>query len=126
MRTFRYAAWGLAALALSLAFAGCRGSWDSEWVNARIENQSGQTVQQLEVDYPSASFGADSIAAGSAMQYKFQIRGSGPIKIEYTLGNGRKARASGPKLSDGQHGTVTILLLPEGKTQFEANLKPAS
>lgn len=124
MKTFRCGLWATATLALVLV--GCRGKWDSEWVNVRVENQSGEAVRQVEVDYPSASFGADSIAAGSALQYKFQISGRGPIKMEYTLGNGRSTHASGPELSDGQHGTVTIRLLPEGKTVFEANLKSAS
>lgn len=126
LKMFRFAAWSAGAL-IPFCFAlGCHGSWDSEWVNARIDNQSGEKVRLLEVDYPSASFGADSIAAGSALQYKFQIRGTGPIKIEYSLENGKKVHSSGPKLEDGEHGTITIRLLPASKTEFEANLKPAS
>jgi hypothetical protein len=126
LKIFRSGVWAIALLAYSVLLAGCHGSWDSEWVSARVDNQSGETVRLLEVDYPSASFGADSIAAGSAMQYRFQIRGTGPIKVEYFLGNGHKAQASGPKVAEGQHGTLMIRLLPEGKTEFEASLKPAS
>ncbi len=123
---FRCCGWSIAIFALSLGFAGCRRPWLGQWVNAKVENQTGEAVRQVEVDYPSASFGADSIGAGSALQYKFQISGTGSIKIEYSLGNGRQAHAKGPALSEGQRGTVTIRLLPEGKTQFEADLKPAS
>ena len=122
----RYCGLAIAVLTLSLGFAGCKHSWNGQWVNARVENQSGETVRQVEVDYPSASFGADSIASGSVLQYKFQISGTGPIKIEFALGNGRSIQAGGPQLSDGQNGTITIRLLPQGKTEFAANLRPAS
>lgn len=126
MRIFRYRVWPIVILACTALLAGCHGSWNSEWVNVRVQNQSGETVRLLEVDYPSASFGADSIAAGSTMQYRFQINGAGPIKLEYSLGNGKKVHASGPKLEEGQHGTIMIRLLPQGKTEFEASLKSAS
>lgn len=115
--------WRVACAFLLLAvLSGCR----SAWVNARIENQSGEIIHQLEVDYPSASFGADSLAAGATMQYRFQIRGNGPITLQYTSGNGRAVRANGPAVSDGQRGELTIRLLPVGKAVFETNLKPAS
>ena len=115
--------WRVASAFLLLAvLSGCR----SAWVCTRIENQSGETIHQLEVDYPSASFGADSLAAGATMQYRFQIRGNGPITLQYTFGNGQAARAKGPVLSDGQHGGLTIRLQPQGKAVFDTNLKPAS
>ena len=111
-----------AATAVLLAFTGCR----SEWVNARIQNQSGEVIHQLEVDYPSASFGANSLTPGATMQYRFQIQGSGPVKVEYSFGNGKTAHAQGPNLFDHQQGSLAIRLLPQGKTEFEANLQPAS
>ena len=111
-----------AAFTLPLATIGCKNAW----INARVENQSGETIHQLEVDYPSASFGADSLAPGATMLYKLQVRGNGPIKVEYTIGNGHIAHAKGPNLSDGQQGRLTIHLLPQGKTEFEAKVEPAS
>jgi acyl-[acyl carrier protein]--UDP-N-acetylglucosamine O-acyltransferase len=50
----------------------------------QIENQTGQPIHELEVDYPTASFGTNTLAPGAAMHYRFQIRGSGPVKVEYT------------------------------------------
>jgi hypothetical protein len=105
-----------------LSTSGCK----SEWVNASIENRSGETVRQLEIDYPSASFGTDSLAPGATMRYRFQIRGSGPMELVYSFGNGKSVRSRGPMLFEHQQGRLTIHLLPQGKTEFETDLRPAS
>ena len=63
-----------------LAAAACH----SYHVDTTVENRTGAAIQLLEVDYPSASFGADHIASGAIYHYRFQIRGSGPLKITYT------------------------------------------
>jgi hypothetical protein len=110
------------ALAGMLSAASCK----SYWVDARIENQTGQQIQELEVDYPSASFGTNALASGAAMHYRFQIRGSGPLKVEYTSGNGKTAQAQGLTLTEHQQGELTIRLLPGGKVDFLPNLQPAS
>jgi hypothetical protein len=115
----------LAAIALGavlLPLAACR----SYWINASIENQSGQLIRELEVDYPSASFGADSLAPGATMHYRFQIRGSGPLHVQYSIPGGSSAHADGLSLKERQHGQVTIRLLPQGKVQFLPALQPAS
>lgn len=115
----------LAVLALGavlLPLAACK----SDWVNASIENQSGQPIRELEIDYPSASFGADSLAPGATMHYRFQIRGSGPLHVQYSIPGGKSAHADGPNLKEHQHGQVTIRLLPLGKVQFLPALQPAS
>jgi hypothetical protein len=107
---------------LMLAICGCK----SYWVDATIENQTGQLVHQLEVDYPTASFGANSLAPGSAMHYRFQIRGSGPVKVEYTSADGKTSHGTGLTLAEHQHGQLTIRLLPQGKVDFLPKLQPAS
>ena len=53
-------------------------------IDTTIENRTGAAIQLLEVDYPSASFGADRSPSGAVFHYRFQIRGSGPLKITYT------------------------------------------
>ena len=110
------------AFAGMLSAAGCK----SYWVDARIENQTGQPIHELEVDYPSASFGANTVAPGATMHYRFQIRGSGPLKVEYTSGDGKTAQAQGLTLTEHQQGELTIRLLPRGKVDFLPNLQPAS
>jgi hypothetical protein len=105
-----------------LSAVGCK----SYWVDARIENQSGQTIHELEVDYPSASFGTNTLTPGAEMHYRFQIRGSGPLKVEYTSGEGKISHGQGLTLSERQQGELTIRLLPQGKVDFLPKLQPAS
>ena len=51
-------------LVSALAWAsGCH----SYHVDVTVENRTGGAIQLLEVDYPSASFGADSLAAGAGL-----------------------------------------------------------
>ncbi|WP_263354510.1 hypothetical protein [Acidicapsa acidisoli] len=108
--------------AFALIASGCR----SYWIDANIENQTGQPIHELEVDYPSASFGTNTLASGAAMHYRFQTRGSGPVKVEYTSGDGRTTHAQGTTLAEHQEGQLTIRLLPLGKVEFVPKLQPAS
>ena len=109
-------------LAALLACVGCK----SYWVEANIENQTGQPIHELEVTYPTASFGTNTLAPGAAMHYRFQIRGSGPVQVQYTLGNGTSAHTQGLTLTEHQQGQLTVRLLPQGKAEFLPRLQPAS
>ena len=113
-----------AALAcfLLLLASGCK----SYWIDATVENQTGQAIRELEVAYPTASFGSNGLAPGATMHYRFQIRGQGPVKVEYTAPDGKTARAQGLTLAEHQQGRLTIRLLPQGKVEFLPNLQPAS
>ena len=93
-------------------------------IDATIENHTGAEIKLLEVDYPSASFGVDRLAAGALFHYRFQIRGSGPIKVDYTAQNSHQVQATGPKLVEHQQGHLDIVLLPEGKCQFLPQFTP--
>jgi hypothetical protein len=95
-------------------------------VDATVENRTGADIQLLEVDYPSASFGADRIASGAAYHYRFQIRGSGPLKISYTGPDEKLVQIAGPTLVERQQGQLKIVLLPASKVQFVPQLTPAS
>ena len=110
---------------LALSCVSCK-DWHGEWVVTTVENQTGQPVRQLEVDYPSASFGANSLAPGASMHYRFQILGSGPVKVDYTTGDGKSSHSQGLTLVEHQHGTLSVRLLPMGKVEFVPNLQPAS
>jgi hypothetical protein len=110
------------AAAIVLTASGCK----SYWVDASIENQTGQSIHELEVDYPSASFGTNSLAPGASMHYRFQIRGSGPVKVEYSLPDGKTAHAQALTLTEREQGQLTIRLLPLGKIDVVPQLQPAS
>jgi hypothetical protein len=108
-----------------LTNTGCK-SYRSNWIDAEVENQTGKTIHELEVDYPSASFGINTLAPGGSMHYRFQIRGSGPIKVAYTFEEGKTAHAQGLNLAEEEHGHLTIRLAPQGEVDFVPNLVPGS
>lgn len=119
--TFRHIALRLIAAALPLlALAACR----SPHVEMSVENRTGAPIRLLEVDYPSASFGADTLAAGATMHYRIQVSGSGPLKVQYTAANGHQPQITGPNLAERQQGKCAIVLLPDGKAEFHPELSP--
>jgi len=107
---------------LSMAVAaGCH----SYHVDTIVENRTGEPIQLLEVDYPSASYGADSLAAGADFHYRIQIEGKGQLKVLYTTNEGKPVQIAGPSLAEGQQGRLEVVLLPDGKAQFHPQLTPA-
>jgi hypothetical protein len=102
--------------------AGCK----SPHVQVTVENQTGADVKLLEVDYPSASFGADKLAAGATMHYSIALQGEGPIKVQYAAPDSNQAQKqpqmTGPSVSEGQAGSLEIVLLPGGKAEFHPDL----
>ncbi|MGO9337994.1 MAG: hypothetical protein ACLPY1_10855 [Terracidiphilus sp.] len=115
-----YRALSVLAIGALMALTACH----SYHVDATVENRTGAPIQLLEVDYPSASFGEDSLAAGQVFHYRIQLRGSGPLKVQYTA-DGRQAQIDGPSLAERQEGTFEIILLPGGKAEFHPHLTPA-
>jgi hypothetical protein len=109
---------GLAAL---LALTACHSSH----IDVTVENRTGGAVRLLEVDYPSASFGSDSLAGGATLHYRIQVQGDGPLKVQYTGSDGRQAQIEGPALTERQRGTLEIALLPAGKAEFHPRLSRA-
>lgn len=112
---------GLVAATLLTALLGISGCRSSH-IEVTVENHSGAAIQLLEVDYPSASFGVDSVAADQDYHYRIQVRESGPIKVQYTATDGHQVQITGPKLFEHQQGRFTITLLPGGKAEFHPEL----
>ena len=111
----------LVCLLLCIPVSACH----SYRVDATVTNHTGGAIEILEVDYPSASFGADSLASGAEYHYRFQIRLSGPIKVQYTESATHTLRqATGPALYEKQQGQININLLPGGKVDFHTDLTP--
>ena len=105
---------------MAIVMMGCH----SYHIDATIENRTGAPIRLLEVDYPSASFGADSVAAGSVLRYRIQVRGSGTLKVQYTAPDGKQPEIDGPALNEGQEGRMEVVLLPGGKAEFHPHFKP--
>jgi hypothetical protein len=108
------------ALFSAVFFSGCH----SYHIDATVENRTGAPIQLLEVDYPSASFGADSLADGADFHYRFQVNGSGQLKVSYTAANGQMVQISGGTLVERQQGRLEIVLEPGGKAEFHPQLRP--
>lgn len=106
----------MASLLVSLP--GCH----SPFVQATIENQGQSPVRLVEVDYPDASFGVSNIAAQSQFHYRFKIQGSGPLKIEFTDATGKVHDNDGPQLSQGQEGSLNIIIEPTGEVTWQPEL----
>ncbi|MGA9587666.1 MAG: hypothetical protein WBQ95_20220 [Terracidiphilus sp.] len=111
----------VAAAAVALV---CMNGCHSYHIEATIENHTGGAITLLEVDYPSASFGADTLAADGVFRHSIQTRGSGPISVQYTSADGHSAQIKGPTLYEGQDGKIEIDLQPGGKAEFHPALTP--
>ena len=116
MRSLRIAP---AAFAFALLAAlGCH----SYHIDVTVENRTGGPVRLLEVDYPSASFGADSLAADAVMHYRIQLQGTAALKVQYTAPDHHQVQIQGPAVTQGQEGKLAIVLEPAGKADFKAAL----
>ena len=109
-----------ASLAL-IALAGCH----SPYVNATIANRTGGPITELQIDYPSASFGANTLADGADLHYRFKLQGSGPIKLSYTDAAHHDHSITGPNLVEGQRGTLRIIIDLPDNAIFSPQLAPA-
>jgi hypothetical protein len=108
----------LSSVAL-LSVSGCH----SYRINVEVENRTGAAIELLEVDYPSASFGLDKFASGGDYHYGFQVRGDGPVKVQYTEAASQRVRQmTGPEIFERQEGQLEIVLLPDGKAEFHPRL----
>ncbi len=112
--------WGTLTLPMVMASAGCH----SYHIEITVENQTGASIQLLEVDYPSASFGDNILPAGDTFHYRIQLRGSGPLKVQYAASGNRQIQIDGPMLVEPQEGALDIVLLPGGKATFHPELTP--
>ena len=109
-----------AVLLASTLMTGCH----SYHIETSVENRTGGTITLLEVEYPTASFGVDTLAKDSVTHHRIQTRDSGPISVQYTAGHGRQVEIKGPTLYEKQEGSINIILLPDGKAEFHPSLQP--
>jgi hypothetical protein len=114
----------IARLAALLGGVAASTGCHSYHIETTIENRTGEPIQLLEVDYPAASFGKDSLAADADYHYRIQVRGSGQIKVQYSLRSGEQKPITGPELAEGQEGRLEIVLLPGDKAEFRTELSP--
>ena len=110
---------GVLALTAVALLGGCK----SPYVSATVRNDTGAAVTLVEVDYPSASFGRESLAAGATYPYRFKILGSGATKVSWADAVRKQHTSAGPDLREGQQGQLAITLTPTG-AQWSEQLTP--
>ena len=97
---------------LTIAITGCH----SPYVTTTVSNHTAQTIELLEVDYPSASFGTQALAPGADFHYRFKVLGSGAMKLLYTDSAHHDHKSDGPFLKEGDEDPLTIVIADTGVT----------
>jgi sugar (pentulose or hexulose) kinase len=100
MRSFNL----VVAFAALLTLAGCH----SAYIATTISNRTPEPLSLIEVDYPSASFGTQTLAPGQEFHYRFKVLGGGATTILWTDAAHHDQKNSGPPLREGDEGTLTI------------------
>jgi hypothetical protein len=116
---------GRAAIFLALVALFCISACRSAYVETSIENTGSAPLRLIEVDYPSASFGTQTLDAHATYHYRFKVQGSGPITINWTGADGKPHTAAGPTLKEGQQGTLRITIDPSANVSWNVNLSGA-
>ena len=96
---------GLVLMA-TVGFSGCK----SRYVEATVHNGSGAPVSVVEVDYPSASFGKETLADGANYHYRFKVQGDGALKVLWTDKGNQDHSVAGPPLQEGDEGTLRVTI----------------
>ena len=113
MRIFRLL--GLASVVLA---TGCH----SAFIDATLRNRTDKAVSLVELDYPSASFGTQTLVPGQDFHYRFKLLGSGKLKLIYTDSTNVEHTVAGPQLDEGNEGSLSVTIQPSG-VQWGAYLK---
>jgi hypothetical protein len=100
----------LLLLAAALVLNGCH----SAYVNATVSNRTASPISLVQVEYPSASFGTQTITPGADFKYRFKVLGSGPVKITWTDASEHEQKAIGPTLTEGAEGQLSIVVASDG------------
>jgi hypothetical protein len=96
--------WLSVPLIVILAATACR----SRVIRVSLTNISEQPVSAIVVDYPSATFGVNTLAPGKTFQYTIKPVNSGVLKIQFTDANGKVHTVTGPDVKKDQEGTIAI------------------
>jgi len=107
---------GTLVLLPTLSLVACR----SPYVETTVSNRTSRPIELIEVDYPSASFGTQSLAPGADFHYRFKVLGEGKMKLIYTDAARNELKSEGPFLNEGDEGPVIITIATDG-THWQNN-----
>lgn len=109
----------LLAVALAFGLTGCH----SAFINATVSNRSGAPITLVGIDYPSASFGTDTLASGQDFRYRFKVLGNGPTSVTWTDAANHQKKSSGPALHEGDDGGLVVTFPPSGAPKWDLHLR---
>jgi len=107
-------------LAGVLLMVGCR----AKLVEVRVINAGTTELHNIEVDYPSASFGTSTLAPGATYTYRIQLQDAGHMKVEFSDSKEQPHSGKGPYAEQGQQGTLTLKLDGSGKNEWVTHMYP--
>ncbi len=107
-----------AAVFAVLALTGCH----SRYIAATVTNNTGGPLSPVEVDYPSASFGTNTLAPGATYSYRFKIIGSGPTAVLWTDATHHDHKAAGPELREDDEGSLAVAIGPDAQPHWQLQL----
>jgi hypothetical protein len=110
------------ALAVLFTLTGCH----SATIAATISNHTAAPLSLIELDYPSASFGTQTLAPGQDFHYRFKIIGSGVTTILWTDAAHQDHKSSGPTLRDGDDGKLIVTFNSDANPTWSLELLHSS
>lgn len=96
----------ISILVVAAALAGCR----AHVVKISLINTSAEPIKTIIVDYPSATFGKDSLAPRETYFSLIKPVDKGPIKVRFTDAQGGNHAYESISLQQGDDGSVNIKL----------------
>jgi hypothetical protein len=103
-----------------LGSLGCR----SKYIEATLENRTGEALNLVTVEYPSASFGTQQLLPGTSFHYRFKLLGSGPIKLSWVDASRGEHTQAGPEMLEGQQGQLEVVFKSASVAQFKTTVRP--
>jgi len=94
------------ALVFVMALAGCR----ARVVKIILTNTSAEPIKTIIVDYPTATFGKDTLAPRETYFSLVKPVDKGPIKVRFTDAQGGNHAYESISLEQGDDGSVNIRL----------------
>ena len=113
-----------AALFLPVIFVPAVGC-HSAYVDAVVRNRTDRPISLVEIDYPSASFGTQTLMPQADFHYRFKVQGAGDLKLLYTDSSHTERQSQGPHVDENAEGSLAVTVTHAG-VQWDAKLSRRS
>ena len=100
---------------LLLSLAGCR----TPWVSSTIVNNSGETLHDVELSYPKATFGVTTIEAGKSYSHPFLVTSDGRLQLTFSDAQFKQHVAQGPMVRAKQSRNLNIVVRPDKSVAWQ-------